>query len=138
MQKNSLSIGIAGEYLACYCAIMQGYSAYRVSGQLSYDVVVENNNSLYKVQVKTSQHRDSDKHNLTFQLRRRTMQYQEKKSIGLAYDKKEIDLYAFVSPEYMKVAFYPMDKIVNKYKMNLKEEDFNKHNLKLCIEHLSK
>ena len=60
------------------------------------------------------------------------------KNAFIDYDKKEIDLYAFVSPEYMKVAFYPMDKIVNKYKMNLKEEDFNKHNLKLCIKHLNK
>ena len=138
MQKNSLKIGHAGEHFTCFVSLMQGYDAYKVSGQKKFDVLIEYNNILYKVQVKTSQYRDRSKKNpsLTFQLRRRAMDYTTKKSVDHKYRKRDIDLYAFVSPEYLKIAFIPVKDIVNTYKLNLREEDFKKHTLDKALERL--
>ena len=137
MQKNSLKIGNAGEHLACYYAIMEGFDAHRVSGQRKFDVLVEDSGLIFRVQVKTSRYRDKNKKNLTFQLRRRTMDYKKKKSIGIKYG-REIDLYAFVSPDYVKVAWMPVVNIVNSYKINIKEEDFNKYTIKDAMETLKR
>jgi len=137
VQKNSLKIGSAGEHLACFDAIMEGYDAHKVSGQRKFDLLVEDKGLLFRVQVKTSQYRDKGKENLTFQLRRRTMNYQKKKCEDIKYG-SEIDMYAFVSPEYRKVAWMPSITIVNSYKINLKEEHFNKHTLSNALETLKR
>ena len=137
MQKNAIKIGQAGEHLACYHAIMEGYDAHKVSGQRKFDILVEDKNLLFRVQVKTSQYRDKGKENLTFQLRRRTMNYKKKKCIDVKYG-SEIDMYAFVSPEYMKVAWIPTVNIVNSYKINLKEKDFTKYTIKSALETLKR
>lgn len=136
MQKNSLKIGLAGEHFTCYIAIMQGYDAHRVSGQRAFDVLIESKETLYKVQVKTSRYRDGSRPSITFQLRRRVMNYAKKKSIDHRYRKRDVDLYAFVSPEFMKVAFIPVVDIVNTYKINLRETDFNKHTLKKALDRI--
>lgn len=137
MQKNSLKIGHAGEHFTCYVSLMEGYDAYKVSGQKMFDILIEYKSILYKVQVKTSQYRDKGKPNITFQLRRRAMNYSKKRCVDYRYSKRDIDLYAFVSPEYLKIAFIPVVDIVNKYKMNLSEEDFSKYTLKKALERLN-
>lgn len=137
MQKNSIKIGQAGEHLACYFAIMEGYDAHKVAGQRKFDVLVEDKGLLFRVQVKTSQYRDKGKENLTFQLRRRTMNYKKKKCVDVKYG-SEIDMYAFVSPEYLKVAWIPVVNIVNSYKINLKEEHFNRYTIESAIETLKR
>tara|TARA_R110002020_G_scaffold5502_5_gene22837 strand:- start:477 stop:893 length:417 start_codon:yes stop_codon:yes gene_type:complete len=132
-QKNSIAIGHAGEHLTCYVAIMDGYNAYRVTGQLPYDVIVEKGKNLYKVQVKTSTYK-GNRPSITFQLRRRAMSYSSKKSTAYSYPKNTIDLYAFASPDYNKVAFIPMEDIVNQYKISINKEDFNKYPLNIALE----
>ena len=133
VQKNSLKVGHAGELFTCFTAIMDGYDAHRVSGQRAFDVLIEHNKNLYKVQVKTSRYRDNNRPSLTFQLRRRVMDYSSKKSIDVKYNKSDFDLYAFVSPDYMQVAFMPVDDIVNTYKINLNKEDFHNNTLNKAI-----
>ncbi len=137
MQKNSLKIGSAGEHLACFDAIMEGFDAHKVSGQRKYDILVEEKGLLFRVQVKTSRYKKGTSKSLTFQLRRRTMNYKEKRSEDLQYG-SEIDMYAFVSPDYRKVAWMPSITIVNSYKINLSEEHFKKHTLSNALETLKR
>ena len=66
------------------------------------------------------------------------MDYQLKKSVDHQYKKRDVDLYAFVSPEYEKVAFISSQDIVNKYKINLSKEDFNKYTLKDALNNIKK
>lgn len=138
MQKNSLKIGHAGEHFTCFVCLMQGFDAYKIGGQRKFDVLIEYNNKLYKIQVKTSMYKDKSKKNpsLTFQLRRRSMNYKSKKSIDHRYKDTEIDMYAFVSPEYLKVAFVPVVDIVNSYKINLSKEHFKEYTLIKALERL--
>ncbi len=134
---SNLKVGHAGEHFTCYTAMMQGFDAHRVSGQRMFDVIIEDLGTLYKVQVKTSRYRDSGK-NLSFSLIRRSMDYQLKKSVDHQYKKRDVDLYAFVSPEYEKVAFISSQDIVNKYKINLSKEDFSKYTLKDALNNIKK
>ena len=61
------------------------------------------------------------------------MDYSSKKSIDVKYNKSDFDLYAFVSPDYMQVAFMPVNDIVNTYKINLNKEDFHNNTLNKAI-----
>lgn len=52
--ENALQIGKAGEYLVCADLILQGYVAYPSEQGLPYDVVVDVDGRLLKIQVKTT------------------------------------------------------------------------------------
>lgn len=51
---NDMQIGKAGEYLVCADLIIKGYIAYPSEQGLPYDVVLDMNGDLLKVQVKTT------------------------------------------------------------------------------------
>ena len=51
---DDMQVGKAGEYLVCADLIMQGFIAYPSEQGLSYDVVLDANGKLYKIQVKTT------------------------------------------------------------------------------------
>ena len=55
-QGNMLEIGKAGEHLVCADLIMKGYKAYLTDQGLAYDVIVDINNKLLRIQVKTTLH----------------------------------------------------------------------------------
>ena len=136
MQKSSLKTGHAGEHFACYVSLIQGYNAFKVGGQNKFDIIIGHKGCLFRVQVKTSQYKDKGKDSLSFQIRRRAMDYKTKKNVDYKYRKTDVDMFAFVSPEYLKVAFVPVVDVVNKYKMNLGEKDFDRYTLKKALERL--
>lgn len=51
---NDLQIGKAGEYLVCADLILNGHIAFLSEQGLPFDIVLDYNNKLYKVQVKTT------------------------------------------------------------------------------------
>ena len=51
---DDMQIGKAGEYLVCADLIMRGFIAYPSEQGLPYDVVLDANGRLYKIQVKTT------------------------------------------------------------------------------------
>ena len=53
---DMLEVGKAGEHLVCADLIMKGYKAYLTDQGLSYDVIVDINNKLLRIQVKTTLH----------------------------------------------------------------------------------
>jgi len=52
--SKELQIGKAGEHLVCYDLILQGYNAFLADQGLPYDVLVDNGEKIYRLQVKTS------------------------------------------------------------------------------------
>ena len=54
MNSKELQIGKAGEYLVCADLILKGFVAYPSEQGLPYDVVLDIDGKLYKVQVKTT------------------------------------------------------------------------------------
>lgn len=54
MEINDLQAGKAGEYLVCADLITKGFIAYPSEQGLPYDVVMDYNGTLLKVQVKTT------------------------------------------------------------------------------------
>jgi hypothetical protein len=53
-KMSDLQTGTAGEYLVCADLLLKGYNAYLSTGQLPYDVILDVNGQLYKIQVKTT------------------------------------------------------------------------------------
>lgn len=51
---NDLQIGKSGEYLVCADLILKGFIAYPSEQGLPYDVILDDNGKLYKIQVKTT------------------------------------------------------------------------------------
>lgn len=105
MFKSSLSkelqSGKAGEHLVCFDLIMQGYSAFLADQGLPYDVIVDKNGVLLKIQVKST---------------KKLVNYEKSKNIyrfGTRRAKKskrllkcgEVDYFAFVALDIMKIAY---------------------------------
>lgn len=54
MISNELQMGKAGEHLVCADLILQGYNAFMADQGLPYDVVVDTDGKIHKVQVKST------------------------------------------------------------------------------------
>ena len=54
MNSNDLLIGIAGEHLACFDLISKGYTTFMTDQGMPYDLIIEVDGRLLKVQVKTT------------------------------------------------------------------------------------
>jgi len=52
--SKELQIGKAGEHLVCCDLILQGYNAFLADQGLPYDVLVDNGEKIYRLQVKTT------------------------------------------------------------------------------------
>ena len=133
---SPIDLGGAGEFFTCYKSIMEGYQAFPVSN-LPYDVVVNANPNLYKIQVKTSTYYGG-RPSVVFQLIRRTMNYKKKKCIDVKYKADDFQIYAFVEPLLMKVAFLSTDEITTQYKINIHPDDFDKYTLKRAIQNIKR
>ena len=54
MNKNDLIIGVAGEHLVCFDLMTKGYNVSMSEQGMSYDLVLDYNSTLLKIQVKTT------------------------------------------------------------------------------------
>jgi hypothetical protein len=52
--SDELQLGKAGEHLVCADLILQGFNAFPSDQGVPFDIVVENNNQLKKIQVKST------------------------------------------------------------------------------------
>ena len=112
--NNELDIGKAGEHLACAILIKQGYRCFLSDQGLSYDIVIERERKFYTVQVKTTTHKintNKSKNIYRFDLRN---------GKGSTKRYKDIDIFAFVFLDKMKVAFLESRMKVDIYSTNKK------------------
>ncbi|MGR3221254.1 MAG: group I intron-associated PD-(D/E)XK endonuclease [Candidatus Anammoxibacter sp.] len=105
---SDLQAGKAGEYLVCADLILNEYVAYPSEQGLPYDVILDNNGILFKIQVKST----------------RTFKYAPQRKtkipayifhIGLngkggkhkKYQKKDVDIFALVVLDTKKISYLP-------------------------------
>ncbi len=107
MLSNELQIGKAGEHLVCVDLILQGYNAFLADQGLPFDIIVEKNGVLKKVQVKTTKKLHSNKKTkdiYRFGLRRG-------KGGKNRLRKVDCDFYAFVALDIKSIAYIPMENM---------------------------
>ncbi len=131
--KNALQIGKAGEHLVCADLLMNGYEAYLSDQGLVYDIVLDSNEKLYRVQVKAT-------------LKPRELNCQGRKSrIGYSYSARirgkngdarlkntECDIVAFVALDIKRVAYFLVD--FTPTTVSLSPSDFDGYGVDLVFE----
>ena len=105
IDSKEMQIGKAGEYLVCADLILKGFVAYPSEQGLPYDVVLDIDGKLYKVQVKTTTtyrtipQRKDDMKSYIFSIKRKG-KYGKKR-----YGKDEIDIFALVCLDTKQVGY---------------------------------
>lgn len=104
-ESKQLQIGKAGEYLVCADLIMKGFIAFPSEQGLPYDLVMDNGRELLKIQVKTTEkprlitQRANPVPAYIFSIKRAGKNGQTR------YSEKEIDIFALVCLETMKIGY---------------------------------
>ena len=114
--SRELQIGKAGEHLVCCDLILQGYNAFLADQGLPFDVVVERQGELKKIQVRSTLnlytiHRkrcytNGEQQVYRFGLRRGKRAKYNAKEI-------EVDYYAFVALDIREIAYLHVSLIKN-------------------------
>ena len=121
--SRELEIGKAGEHFVCCDLIKNGLNAFLSDAGLNYDVLVDYNGKIYKMQVKSTKTLIStSKSENIYRFGLKT----GKKSVD-PYG-KEIDIYAFVALDINCVAYLTKEELFNPKTEKTKQ----------CIEFLSK
>lgn len=124
MEKiDNLQIGIAGEYLVCADLITKGFVAFPSEQGLSFDVVLEHNDRLFKLQVKTTR-------TFGFTPQRKTDIPVYRFQVGIngknrrwtKYKKEQVDLFALVVLDKKQVAYIPNKNVSST--MNFRVPEF--------------
>ena len=107
--SKELQVGKAGEHFVCTSLITQGYNAFLADQGLNYDVVVDVNGQLKRLQVKTTQktiNAGEAKNIYRFGLR-----------VGKQSDRRiviyDVDYFAFVVLDILKVAYLSTTQLLN-------------------------
>lgn len=127
--SKELQIGKAGEHLVCCDLILQGYSAFLADQGLPFDIVVECDGNLQKIQVRsTKQKRTCGKSKNIYRFGTR----RGKGNITRVRN-AEVDCYAFVALDIMKIAYVPISEMLAKtgkvkQTVDFRETHFEKFN----------
>mgnify|MGYP003108749730 FL=1 len=110
---------------------MKGYSSHLVPGQNKYDMVIEEDNQLIKVQIKTSTY--SPKIISTqYQLQRRIPKLG--KYIVKPYEDTDFDIFCFVQPNLKLCAWFYKPDITNKCKLSIQHQEYEIYTLEKALE----
>ena len=108
--SKELQIGKAGEHLVCFDLIMQGYNAFLADQGLPFDILIERQGKLLRVQVRsTSQKRTCGKSKNIYRFGTR-----KGKGTITRVRKAEVDYYAFVALDIKRIAYVPISKMLAK------------------------
>lgn len=126
--SKELQLGKAGEHMVCSDLILQGYSAFLADQGLPYDVLIDKNGKLKRIQVKSTSKLSSwtkSKNVYRFGTRRA-------KGGKARVTKAEVDYYAFVALDIKKVAYIPISEMISKtgfviQTIDLREKDYEKY-----------
>jgi hypothetical protein len=105
---NDLQIGKAGEYLVCADLILNGYIAFLSEQGLPFDIVLNINGKLLKIQVKTTRkakhipQRKTDIPAYIFHIGNNGKMNRRKK-----YDVNQVDIFALVALDTKRIAYLP-------------------------------
>lgn len=99
MENNCNYIGSSGEHFVCHYLLKHGYRAYVVAGKHPYDIVLDYEDMLIRIQVKTIKNKKLNNGKLVNKFNTR-------------YDNHvgSFDYYAFVNLFTDQIAFWPYSK----------------------------
>jgi hypothetical protein len=103
---NDLKIGVIGEYLVCADLMLNGYDAFKTEQGMPYDIVLDVEGTLLKVQVKTTRgakevaQRKTSIPAYIFHIGNNGKNGRRK-----SYDSKEVDLFALVCLDTKKISY---------------------------------
>jgi hypothetical protein len=129
MKIPELQLGKAGEYLVCADLILKGYIAFPSEQGLSYDVVVDDKNTLIRIQVKTTQtyravgQRKNYCPSYLFNARRCG------KGGRQSYENTDIDIMAFVCLEDNIIGYLPVHEVRQTLHFRVKKYQYKTKNL---------
>jgi hypothetical protein len=110
-----------------------------VPNRRPYDVALEHDGKLIKVQVKTSTFKNHQKMNYnsgyTYSIKRRSRITKNNKVFHYYEDYNEFDcdIYAFVQPRLYKIAFFHVNQIDVTTRKILKEEQFDDYPIEKAL-----
>lgn len=108
--SKEMQIGKIGEHLVCADLLKQGYISYLSDAGLNYDALLEYNNKIYRIQVKSTQKLISTSKSINLyrfglKVGKRSIKRSEKYSS---------DIFAFVAIDINKIAYMTRDELFNK------------------------
>ena len=128
-----------GELFTIFYLNLHGYPAMIVPNRRPYDVALEHDGKLIKVQVKTSTFKNHQKMNYnsgyTYSIKRRSRITKNNKVFHYYEDYNEFDcdIYAFVQPRLYKIAFFHVNQIDVTTRKILKEEQFDQYSIEKAL-----
>lgn len=110
MISRELQIGKAGEHLVCCDLIMQGYNAFLADQGLPFDVLVEKDGVIKRIQVKSTMALKSyDKADNIYRFGTRN----GKRGVSRVVE-ADVDYYAFVALDIKVVAYMPISEMISR------------------------
>jgi len=107
-QIKDLQIGKAGEYLVCADLILHGYVAYPSEQGLPYDVVFDNGDKLFRVQVKTTRgYKELSQRANTTLVYQFNIGRHGKNNRHVQYKSSFVDLFALVALDLKLISYLP-------------------------------
>lgn len=109
---NDLQIGKAGEYMVCADLILSGFVAFLSEQGLSFDVVMNYNGKLLKIQVKTTrQTRNTPQRKTDIPVYIFNIGRNGKGNKRKYYESNQVDLFALVALDTKTIAYIPNSNI---------------------------
>ena len=113
-----------------------------VPNRRPYDVAMEHNGKLIKVQVKSSTYKNHQKKGYDagycFSINRRSRITKNNKVFHYYehYNDFDCDIFAFVQPRLYKIAFFHVDQIDVKYRKILKPDQFDEYSIEKALTYI--
>lgn len=127
--SKELNLGRAGEYLAMADILLKGYQCFDSGQGVTYDLVMEHNNKLVKIQVKTTA-KPKDWKSEVHQKSTQSYFFHTKragKNGARTYNENDFDLYALVMVDIKEVA-YLTNKDMPKASITLRDKSLKYYN----------
>jgi len=134
--------GYVGELFTVFYLNLHNYSAMIVPNRRPYDVAMEHDGKLIKVQVKTSTYKNHEKKGYDagycYSINRRSRITKNNKVFHYYehYNDFDCDIFAFVQPRLYKIAFFHVKQIDVKYRKILRPEHFEDYPIEKALEYM--
>ena len=124
--SRELQLGKAGEHLVCFDLIMQGHNAFLADQGLPFDILVEKNNEILKIQTKSVSKK------VTYGKSKNIYRFGTRRGKGgkERVRKAEVDYYAFVALDIKKIAYIPIKFMLAKTGKIKQTVDFKTRSIK--------
>jgi len=126
--SKELQLGKAAEHLVCFDLIRRGYNAFLADQGLPFDILIEKGGRLKRIQVRSTKQKN------TYGKSKNIYRFGTRKGKGTItrVREAEVDYYAFVAMDIMRIAYIPISKMLAKtgkvkQTIDLREKHYDKY-----------